>query len=204
MDTRQYLDFYLIRHGITKANQEKRYVGWTDVSLLQEEIGQLTHLKTVLENQPWLQVYTSDLKRCTETLSFLGIKGNKDSRLREANFGGWEMSTYDDLKEKIHYRNWLDCPFEVTPPGGESYMDFQKRVREWLEERLASVSSGAVLAVTHGGVIRQLLLELGAAASFWEAKVPHGKALIVRMVKYKEGWQCMSLSEVPSQENEHI
>lgn len=200
MDTSCRLDFYLVRHGITKANKEKRYVGWTDVPIIPKI--SFSKLKHYLQDKTWTDIVSSDLLRCRQTCDKLSVTAREDARLREMHFGDWEMKTYEALKEDSRYRKWLDDPAAVTPPNGESFLGFQARLKEWLEARLITKDSGSILVVTHAGVIRQLLVELGASDTFWTISVPHGKAVKVEMVKEKEGWRCTSSSVVPMQENE--
>lgn len=202
MDTLDRLDFYFVRHGITQANREKRYVGWTDVPLASDTDKSLRELKKQLKQLKWHKVFSSDLRRCRQTCTLLSQTAAADERLREMHFGAWEMQTYEALKADPHYRAWLDDPYTVTPSGGESFDAFQHRIKDWLEEQLRSKDTARILTVTHGGVIRQLLLELGAVQSFWEASVPHGKAVFVQMKKREGKWKCMSYSAVPLQENE--
>jgi alpha-ribazole phosphatase len=204
MGTCSCVDLYLVRHGITKANMEKRYVGQTDVSLAADSRPQLEELKNALQAVSFNRVISSDLRRCTETLHVIcpGTQYEVETALREMHFGRWEMKTYEDLKHNQRYRKWVEDPETVFPEEGEKYQEFSKRVEAWLREFLRNSSSGNYLIVTHGGVIRQLLMHVQAVACFWEAPAPHGKAVAVRLEYREECWSCTSLSVVPLPESQ--
>ena len=62
---------HFIRHGMTTANEEGRYVGHQDLSLSLQGEDELRYLKDncVYPDPP--VVFTSPLKRCTETCEIL-------------------------------------------------------------------------------------------------------------------------------------
>lgn len=86
------MDLFLVRHGITDWNQQKRYLGHTDRSIINSELDQLEKLQKELTAQRFDHAFTSDLRRCQETLAYLNIPApiSVDARLRELNFGDWE------------------------------------------------------------------------------------------------------------------
>lgn len=57
-----------LRHGMTKENEEKRYIGFTDVPLPEQEIRRLRSVS--LDARIDLMV-TSDLQRCRQTCASL-------------------------------------------------------------------------------------------------------------------------------------
>ena len=60
-----------IRHGMTQANLDGRYIGTTDLPLCREGADQL-YEKIEKYDYPSVQkVYTSPLKRCKQTISIL-------------------------------------------------------------------------------------------------------------------------------------
>ncbi|WP_178075671.1 histidine phosphatase family protein, partial [Pseudomonas sp. 2995-3] len=83
------MDLLLIRHGITEWNIEKRYLGHSDIGLVESELPKLDPLKLELQKQSYKTVFTSDLKRCKETINYLAIRTpyKEDVRLREMSFG---------------------------------------------------------------------------------------------------------------------
>ncbi|RBW70326.1 histidine phosphatase family protein [Bacillus taeanensis] len=196
----------LLRHGITKKNQEKKYIGWTDEPLC-EEAKLLLQQTSHCYPKPNL-VYCSDLIRCVETASILypNLSISKRKAFREIHFGDWEERTYDQLKEFENYRSWLNDITSCSPPNGEHYQTFKQRIMvgwiEIVEDILKNGASEAVV-VTHGGPIRVLLEQFAAEIkSFWEWHISPGEGIQLVFTKnlLKEGKRCISLQAVPLME----
>ncbi|PSL46921.1 alpha-ribazole phosphatase [Salsuginibacillus halophilus] len=202
MGTRNCVDLYLIRHGVTAWNLEKRYLGWSDQPLDPAADQALTRLADELVFTSFTEVYTSGMKRTNETLRKVAPQPFiEDLRLRELHFGGFEGFTYDELKEDNRYRRWVDDPCEETPPAGESWIDFVRRVDEFVDERLVQAGGEKLLIVAHGGVIRRVVSRFSEDHGFWDTKIPAGEGLAMRLEAEEGGWRCSSLWAVPGQEN---
>lgn len=139
----------LIRHAPTRGNEQKRYVGWTDEAILPFDAVPNLQLGTVMG---------SDLKRCRQTAAVLFpnavYRANRE--LRECHFGQWEMKTYEELKGIELYRSWIDDPWHIKPPGGESLADMAERVERGMQKL---PTDREVTLVLHGGPIRYLIAE---------------------------------------------
>ncbi|NEU31063.1 histidine phosphatase family protein [bacterium LRH843] len=191
----------LIRHGLTTYNEEKRYIGVTDLPL--SALGKAQLVSVNVEEEQLL--ITSDLLRCKETAErlFPGKSYICLSDLREIDFGDWEGKTYDQLKDDAYYREWLDDPLSITPPSGESFVHFQMRIERAFCDVLSLVEKNdATYAtiVTHGGVIRQMLTSLAPEKRvFFEWDVPIGRAfkLIGNKADARRGLRFTSLLEGP-------
>ena len=153
---------YLIRHGKTQGNVERRYIGSTDQPLCSQGRAELRN-KTGPEAD---RIIASPLLRCRETAEILypgkGVEIVDD--LRETDFGAFENHTYEELKDDPQYRAWLDGAGEAAPPGGESKAEQQARCRE--DERMA--------LVVHGGSIMCLLEALEPSHRFYDWQAPNG------------------------------
>lgn len=201
------LGLTLLRHGLTKENIEKKYIGWMDASL--SALG-----KKELQNKvgyPTGDYYvSSDLKRAIETMEIIyPHQPYEVSRLlRELSFGEFEGKTYEQLKENKAYRHWIDHLERVQAPAGESMQDLQKRVDQQLQVVLQKAKEkqySNVVFVTHGGVIRHILSSYAdSTVPFWEWKVPHGSAVQTNWKKQKEEWVCTSYQVVPLMEKENM
>lgn len=204
MESSAILSIYLVRHGLTKWNVEQRYLGRTDVSLLENNKKELIDLKDRLKAIQFDNVYCSDLTRCKETLAHLNPHGQAqfDDRLREMDFGDWEGKTYDQLKDNTAYSYWLDNWLSLAPPNGESGTEFCKRIDSFMTELQKVTKSNKILIVSHGGVIRYILSKLVPERTFWEWNIKHGNAIRMLLTWQKEEWKCSSWSEVPMPENE--
>ena len=157
---------HLIRNGLTDENLEGRYIGHTDVELSEEGKAQLGQMKDELIFPPVDAVFTSPLKRCTETAKIL-YPDNMPIVIDgfiEYNFGEFENKTADELKESPVFPRWLAGEKGVEPPFGESNEAFEKRIRETFEkvaEGLMKTGTTSAAIVTHGGVIMAILAAYG-------------------------------------------
>jgi alpha-ribazole phosphatase len=208
MGTCDYVDLFLVRHGVTDWNQEKRYLGHTDRGVLKSELPELEKLQNELIDQRFDHVFTSDLRRCQETLAYLAIPApiSVDARLREMNFGDWEGKTYNELKDEKIYQDWLDNWKHSSIPNGESFVGFKNRIDSFLQDifqlELTPKEKKKFLLMTHGGVIRYLVSRFVPPMSFWDLSVSHGQGIQLTLLKQEEIWVCSLLSVVPSQEKE--
>ncbi|MFC0471927.1 histidine phosphatase family protein [Halalkalibacter kiskunsagensis] len=208
MGTCHYMDLFFVRHGVTDWNKEKRYLGHTDREVINSELTELTDLKEELKRMHFDHVFTSDLRRCQETLSYLNLSSHTsiDTRLREMNFGDWEGKTYEELKHDSAYRKWIDNWEHSNVPNGESGEEFKARINAFFDELFQRIlentlhSKQQVLVMTHGGVIRYFVSKMVSSHTFWNFIVKHGQGIRLSFVWQKGEWVCSSLSEVPFRE----
>ena len=146
----------LIRHGKTEANEKRIYCGSTDLPLSDGGIRELERLKAnmLYPAVGGFRVLTSGMRRCEQTLEILygSVTHTADERLREIDFGVFELHGYEELKDSPAYIEWITGNNEANmPPGGESGTAMKRRARSALRGLIEE--GGDVLAVTHGGVI---------------------------------------------------
>lgn len=112
---------------------------------LREQLAQQTMI-----NAP---VFSSPLQRCRDLASVLSPDYIEDARLRELNFGDWEMQAWDAIGPTA-LDAWAANIAGFRPPGGETGHELQQRVLAWLRE--ISDRHHHAIVVTHAGVIRAL------------------------------------------------
>ncbi|MFG6118023.1 histidine phosphatase family protein [Thalassobacillus sp. B23F22_16] len=199
MGTFDVVSIYFIRHGMTQWNIEKRYLGHSDEPILPELLHDSRLLKQQLSALSFDQIFTSDLRRCMETAEYLvpNKPACADPNLREMNFGDWEGYTHQELQNDLRYQHWISQWQTSSPPNGEDYPSFRRRVRSFLIELLAINNSRNVLVVTHGGIIREIMNGFIPGLTFTATKIPNGGG--IRMVFKQDGgdWKCSSWSVVP-------
>jgi broad specificity phosphatase PhoE len=158
---------YLMRHGQTAWNAERRYQGWHDSPLTplgQSQARAAGRLLSELVPDPAsLTVISSPLGRARDTahlvLREIGLETTavrEDSRLTEIRMGVWEGMPDDDVEAQfgpLLAARRAD-PWSVAPPGGETYAAVAERVGRWLDEQSETETS---LVVTHGVAGRILL-----------------------------------------------
>ena len=158
----------LARHGETAWNALGRLQGHTDIELNEVGRAQARSLAATVARRELSAVWTSDLSRARQTGEIvaraLGLDAPRvDSELRERRFGVFEGLTRAQCARRHPeaWRAWVERT--TTPPGGEPREVAVARLGRALR-RIADLSEGAVLVISHGGVMRQWLSEvLGTA-----------------------------------------
>lgn len=151
---------FLVRHGETAWNRERHIQGRSDVPLT--DVGRAQALATarVLSARRWDAIATSPLVRASETADIiareLGLPAPAAiDALTERDYGAAEGFTYAELDRAY--------PPPSTVPGRESRAAVTARVLPALTKLAQESPGGNVLVVSHGGVIRSLLVALRPA-----------------------------------------
>ncbi|MBP5773236.1 MAG: histidine phosphatase family protein, partial [Eubacterium sp.] len=119
------MEIYIIRHGKTDWNIDRRLQGRTDTELNQEGIDLAIKTGEGLKDVEFDAVYSSPLKRAYKTAEL--VLGERDvpiitdDRLREISFGSREgergMAVKDDPKDPFY--NFFHAPEKYNPLDGE-------------------------------------------------------------------------------------
>ena len=159
---------FLVRHGETEWNRDRRYQGWLDSPLTPEGIAQAEAIGRRLRLLPEAadaDIVTSPLGRARHTATIIAeclsdARGHRqpirfDERLREISLGSWdglgkreirrrapELFTGEDGRWEWYFRS----------PDGETY-DVFRRPHRCLSRRSRAAP---VIAVCHGVVTRVL------------------------------------------------
>ncbi|KUP08126.1 hypothetical protein Q73_07095 [Bacillus coahuilensis m2-6] len=168
----------LLRHGMTLANVEKKYIGWQSSSLLKTEVARLSRLAPYMKRMD--SVSCSDLVRAIETAQLVVPNKliEKISEFRELHFGDWDGLTHHELQHNPNYQQWIQEPFNIPIPNGEHFTEFRCRVNRGFSLLLKEIRNKPNhhhLIVSHGGVMRVLLDSFAPASkkSFWEWDISH-------------------------------
>jgi alpha-ribazole phosphatase len=146
------MEIYLIRHTTPTIEKGICY-GQSDIPLAETfDVERKTLLAGLPEQVD--AVYSSPLSRCYQLAELIHRtqRLTTDKRLLEMNFGDWEMKKWEAINQD-ELNSWMKDFVEVRVPGGESFVDLQMRVRDFMEE-LISKKLEKVAIVTHAGVIR--------------------------------------------------
>jgi 2,3-bisphosphoglycerate-dependent phosphoglycerate mutase len=168
------LDLWLIRHGETIWNAEKRVQGHMDSPLSDLGIRQAKALRARLSTKTFDTIYSSDSGRAIQTADIIFPLQNLclDARLREMHYSILEGKTRAEfsVEEEEHYAEYKRDPYHWRTLGGENWQDLFVRVEAWMQ---SLPKDGVVVAVTHGGVVRAALcLMVGYPKSYeWNVVV---------------------------------
>ena len=146
------MKLYLIRHTSVAVPAGFAY-GQTDVPLKETFEIEAAAVKQRLEGINIERVWTSPLSRCTRLADYCGYPNAiRDDRLKEINFGEWEMKSWDEISNDPRSEAWFKDWQKVATPGGESLEDQYQRVSHFLDEvRQSGLRSACLFA--HGGIL---------------------------------------------------
>lgn len=186
---------YIVRHGQTDWNVEKRIQGVSDIPLNEAGKLQVAALRDMLNSLSFSYCYSSDLQRAVQTAHIL-LEGNGfvpvqlDSRLRQRNFGSWEGRLYDELHDSLQWQRQV-----------ESDTAMQERIVTCLYEIAERHKGAYILIITHGGVMRNLIATASTVFKPEEIQVENMAILTLKIYDGRmhiEGIKgiCFQLSDV--------
>lgn len=148
---------YLVRHGETEFNAERRQQGHLDSPLTPlgraqgAAIGRL--LRGLIEKPDDWRLVSSPLGRAQTTAGLiseaLGLPIQTDRRVIEVSFGQWDGRLRDELAVE-HPDTFGRGGWQFAALGGESYDSVEARVGDWLAS-LPPEPERKVIVVSHGG-----------------------------------------------------
>ena len=152
----------VLRHGMTEANEKGVYIGSTDLPLSDKGAAELA-AKTDEYDYPRVhRVYSSPLRRCTETAEILfpDTELCTVDDLRELNFGEFENKSIDELAKRSDYNDWLRGGKDARPPKGESLEEMTARTYKAVHSVITDMMENGLThcaIITHGGIISNML-----------------------------------------------
>lgn len=201
------INLIFLRHGKTKGNEEKRYIGRTDEELSEGGRAELFEIKDRITGygEPEL-LYASPMRRCLQTAEILfpGKKPRMQELFRETDFGLFEGKNYQELSENALYQAWIDSNGEAPFPEGESREEVAERtlqgMKEMMEDIFAELQKKAikemtVAAVVHGGTIMSVLSGL-YGGNYYDYHIGNGEGYLVRISGDPDCWKIISAEKI--------
>jgi len=178
-------EIFLIRHGRTAWNDQKRYQGHVDVPL--DEVGHETAgvLADRLGNVEVAAIYSSDLLRARQTAEptarRLGLEVQLDCRLRESRLHPHEA----------------DPPYPILPfeKELETPEDVLERARLAMGEIASSNAGRRVLVFSHGGISRRFINSLLASQPKPAPAYLNINAAINHLRWHQGNWHVVQLND---------
>jgi len=149
----------LVRHGETDWNRERRFQGHADTPLNASGRAQAHQLAHLLSDERLSAIYTSPLRRASETARIvgdrLGLEPRELEALREIDVGDWQGLTVDDVRAR--FPDLVDVAWRSGWPNGETHEELGARVVPALLGLARAHPGQRILGVTHAGPIRGAL-----------------------------------------------
>lgn len=158
------VELYVVRHGETDSNSQKRLNGgFTDLPLNDVGVAQAKRLSKEINIEDFDEIYTSPLIRAKQTAEILnhGVHDVKvDERLIEARYGSWDGASEAELMseypEVFDENEFLFPEYKKYVSDGEDYDDVYKRVDEFISD-MSKKGDKKIMAVCHGFISRSFL-----------------------------------------------
>ena len=153
---------FLVRHGETQWNVQRRIQGWADSPLTSVGLAQAEINARLLGTLGIDRILASPLGRTKQTVAPIvretRVEAEYDPRLREVCMGDWSGRTVQELQSRYldQWRARQGDPEGYCPPNGESRVDVKQRVTPLVSE-LVDAPHQEVVLVSHGITIRVLL-----------------------------------------------
>lgn len=165
---------YLVRHGQTAFNVERRLQGHVDSELTAVGLAQAASVADLLasltegaEGAPW-RLISSPLGRAQRTARIvgqrIGLPVETEPRLIELSWGDWDGRLRSDLEAR-HPEAFGESGWAFRGPTGEPFEAVHARMTDWLaslppepDRRVIAVShgvAGRVLRGVYGGLTRE-------------------------------------------------
>jgi broad specificity phosphatase PhoE len=156
----------LVRHGETAWNAGQRWQGHQEEPLSPTGREQARALAARMAREAPAALYSSDLTRARETAEEIagttGLQPHYDARWREVDVGEWLGLDPGEVEARYPegYARWLAGGTGWRQ--GESYPEMAERGLAAAREVVAAHegASAPIVCVTHGGVIRSLVMHV--------------------------------------------
>ncbi|KMQ60108.1 hypothetical protein ACM46_17855 [Chryseobacterium angstadtii] len=181
------MEIYLIRHTAVE-NPENLCYGFSDIPLRSNYI---EDFKALNLGENFDRVISSPSERCILLAEHFHLNYQTDERLREMNFGSWEMMKWSDISEE-EINPWYADFVNTKAVGGENLLEMRNRILSFWNELTSEEALDKILIITHGGVIRlvlQIILEF-PLENLFKIQIDHGKKVIIHM---NEGYYSVKM-----------
>lgn len=171
---------YLIRHGETAWNKQRRLQGQSDIPLNEFGVRLAEETREGLKGVRFDLGITSPLRRARETAEII-LDGSpakiiEDARIQEISFGSYEGMIYTKEKSEIPDENFgyfFTNPERYQPTGGgETLEELLARERAFWQELIATDAyrDSTILVSTHGAALSGLLsvIKGNPIEKFWD------------------------------------
>lgn len=194
-------DLYLVRHAQSEWNAAGRWQGQADPPLSEHGREQVRLLARRFPPAHVTHVFTSDLQRAMDTATPLAarfeVEPVVDVDLREIDVGSWSGRTREEIAADDPEALDLYFRGKAGWTGGETYEQHEVRSERAAAALTTVESDGTVVAVSHGGTIRALvlaLLEIDHAHRWRFAGIGHTS--VTHLTRGPYGWRLVTLNSV--------
>ncbi len=159
------MKIYIVRHGETDLNKEKKLMGQRmNNGLNSNGINQANEFAKDISEENFDVIFTSPLKRAYQTAQIIADKIKvpilERNEILERDFGSFSGKTWEEMKIKSGLDNVdfqkkdLIQEYDYRPHGGESVEDVKNRFLKFIDELRKNYSDKKILIIAHGGILK--------------------------------------------------
>lgn len=167
MTDNKYCDIYFVRHGQTDWNVKSIIQGHSDIPLNENGEAQAKKVAEKMTNVKFDAVFSSDLIRAKRTAEIIVLEKKlavkTTEALRERFFGKFEGKDWHQYDREIItlLKKYRKTGYDNKKAIMETDSSMIARVITFLREIAVAYAGKTVLMVSHGGLMRALLIHLG-------------------------------------------
>jgi broad specificity phosphatase PhoE len=159
--------FYIVRHAEKEKGEfYNPHLRHQDQPISQKGQAESRKLWSYLCDKQIAAIYVSGYQRTGQTIEYaakqLGITPVVDERLNEIDNGLLDNMSEQEVQEKFpdFWKVYQARTADFRFPGGETGEEACRRIADFLEEKQSAHSNENIVAVTHEGLIRQLMCHI--------------------------------------------
>ena len=193
--------FHLLRHGEHGLLGRVLAGRMPGVGLSERGRAEIAAVAERLAGDDITALYASPLQRTRESAEIvaarLGLPIEFRDELLELDFGEWTGATFDAIRADPRWLAWSSQRSLATIPGGESMRAVQRRAVEALLEISGRRGGETVVLVSHGDVIRAMLVfALGMPLDFY-GRIEVGQGSLSTLRIDESGVRVLAINERP-------
>ncbi|MDR6464948.1 alpha-ribazole phosphatase family protein [Chryseobacterium sediminis] len=172
------MEIHLIRHTAVE-NPENLCYGFAEMPLRKDYPEDFNRLEI---DDDYDIVVSSPSQRCCLLADYFKLDYQTDERLREMNFGNWEMKKWTDIPEE-EINPWYKDFVNIKATDGENLVEMQARVFSFWNEFVLKNDINKILIITHAGVIRLILQTVlqFPLENMFNIQIDYGKKVIINV-----------------------
>jgi broad specificity phosphatase PhoE len=195
--------FFLLRHA-AHDNVGGFLAGRADGIYLGEAgKAQAERLGRRMAREQFAKIHSSPRERAQQTAAAIaaatGVQSVETAEaLDEIDFGEWSGKTFEVLDTDPLWRRWNSLRAMTRTPGGETMLDVQRRVLDFMQEQARNHPEDRLVLVSHADIIKAAVSYfLGLPIDAW-SRFDIDPASITTLATGDWGTRLLTLNEVIS------
>ncbi|MBM7565545.1 histidine phosphatase family protein [Paenibacillus sacheonensis] len=176
---------YLVRHGQTEWNTQRRFQGHEDSPLTELGVKQASWLGESMRSITIDVIYSSTSPRARRTAEIIGsdrsIPLHTSDGFKEIRLGLWEGMNQDEAKSlhPVQFHHFWNDPEAFQVQDAEAFQDVSERAVARLRQIVEEHAGKAILIVAHTVVVKLLMayFENRALKDLWNPPYIHPTCL---------------------------